>query len=76
MDLYSIPGSGAPPRAYCGGNLGSEHETCVRLTELPGVDEWALSDSKDGGAGRELRFTTAELDAFARGWAVERGLAP
>jgi hypothetical protein len=75
MDLYYIPTPATPPRAYCGGNLGGEHETCVRLAALPGTDGWVLSDSKDGGAGRELRFTTAELDAFARGWAAERGLS-
>ncbi|MCG6499175.1 DUF397 domain-containing protein [Kitasatospora sp. A2-31] len=76
-NLYELPEvtSGLFER-QCGGNLESESETCVAIAPLSGVaDGFAMRDSKKEGEGRELRFTTAELDAFAVGWVASRGLA-
>jgi hypothetical protein len=66
---------GGPFENYCGGNQGGEHETCVEVGALTGSGTaFALRDSKPGGNGRELRFTAAELDDFALGWARRRAL--
>ncbi|WP_043471050.1 DUF397 domain-containing protein [Kitasatospora sp. MBT66] len=76
-DLYTLPEvtSGLFVR-QCGGNLESESETCVSLAAIPGAaDGFAIRDSKEEGAGRELRFSAAELDAFACRWVADRGLA-
>lgn len=73
--LYSLPTDGAEFTRFCGGNLQSEHESCVDVAELPGTTEaFAIRDSKPEGAGRELRFTADEMDTFALGWAKKRGL--
>ncbi|MGW4224895.1 DUF397 domain-containing protein [Streptomyces bauhiniae] len=74
-DLYSLPTDGAAFKQFCGGNLGGENETCVKFAQLPGTESaYVLTDSKPEGAGREVRFTAAELDAFVIGYARERGL--
>jgi hypothetical protein len=73
-DLYQVPSSGAEFTRFCGGNLQSEHESCVEIAPLPGTPAFIVRDSKPGGSGRELRFTTQELDDFARGYAAQRGL--
>ncbi|MBT2899049.1 DUF397 domain-containing protein [Streptomyces sp. McG3] len=75
-NLYALP---IPPAdafaAYCGGNAGGSNETCVSLAAIPGAEaSFALRDSKPEGAGKELRFTEAELDDFATGWVRTRGL--
>lgn len=75
-NLYALP---APAPAtfdqYCGGNLGGSNETCVSFAAIPGAESsFAVRDSKPEGAGNELRFTEAELDAFAAGWVKRRGL--
>ncbi|MGC4948573.1 hypothetical protein ACLQ2N_20510 [Streptomyces sp. DT224] len=42
---------------------------------LPGAkSSFAIRDNKPEGAGKELRFTGSELDAFAAGWGKQRGL--
>ncbi|WP_369184743.1 DUF397 domain-containing protein [Streptomyces sp. Y1] len=74
-NLYALPIEGARFERQCGGNLGSENESCVDLARIPGVvDGFVLRDTKPEGGGRELRFDAAELDAFALGWASTRGL--
>ncbi|MEV7901912.1 DUF397 domain-containing protein [Streptomyces anulatus] len=75
-NLYALP---IPPAdafsAYCGGNAGGSNETCVSLAAIPGAEaSFAIRDSKPEGAGKELRFTEAELDDFATGWARTRAL--
>ena len=74
-DLYQMPSSGAEFTKFCGGNLQSDQESCVEIAQIPGTDGFIVRDTKPGGAGRELRFTTQELDTFARGYATQRGLA-
>lgn len=72
-DLYSLP-VGTPFR-FCGGNQQEENnESCVAVSPVDGAGAYALTDTKPGGAGRELRFTEDELDAFAMGYARQRGL--
>ena len=74
-DLYQMPSSGAEYTRFCGGNLQSENESCVELAPIPGSDSaFIVRDSKAEGSGRELRFTTHELDNFVRGYAAQRGL--
>ncbi|MEU8570466.1 DUF397 domain-containing protein [Streptomyces pathocidini] len=74
--IYSFPVAGATFGKFCGGNLGGEHESCVEFAEIPGAAAaYVLQDTKSEGQGRELRFTGAELDQFALGWARQRGLA-
>ncbi|RPK83182.1 MULTISPECIES: DUF397 domain-containing protein [Streptomyces] len=75
-NLYALP---IPPAdafaAYCGGNAGGPHETCVSLAAIPGTEaSFVIRDSKPEGTGKELRFTEAELDDFATGWVRTRGL--
>lgn len=75
-NLYSLP---APDDAsferYCGGNLGGSNETCVDFAAIPGAESsFVVRDSKPEGAGKELRFTEAELDTFASEWVKKRGL--
>ncbi|MDX3375187.1 DUF397 domain-containing protein [Streptomyces sp. ME02-6991-2A] len=56
----------------------------MKATRLaPGAAAWAgaeasfaIRDSKPEGAGKELRFTEAELDDFAAGWVRTRSLTP
>ncbi|MEU5241263.1 DUF397 domain-containing protein [Streptomyces lydicus] len=76
-DLYSLPAAQDNEfKSLCGGNLNGEHESCVDVAALPGVEgAFAVRDNKPEGAGIELRFTAGELDDFARGWAQKRGLA-
>ncbi|MGK4583909.1 DUF397 domain-containing protein [Kitasatospora sp. HPMI-4] len=75
-NLYELAIDGAVFARQCGGNLDSESETCVDLAAIPGTaDGYVLRDTKSEGAGRELRFEAAELDAFARSWVTSRGLA-
>ncbi|MFF6904316.1 DUF397 domain-containing protein [Streptomyces sp. NPDC012389] len=76
-NLYALPSPAADAFAtYCGGNAGGSNETCVSLAALPGAEaSFVIRDSKPEGAGKELRFTAAELDDFATGWAKTRGLA-
>ncbi|MFE7578098.1 MULTISPECIES: DUF397 domain-containing protein [unclassified Streptomyces] len=76
-NLYSLPvPEGSAFKQYCGGNLGGSNETCVSFAAIPGTESsFAIRDSKPEGAGQELRFTEAELDVFATGWARQRGLA-
>lgn len=74
-NIYSLPTEGATFQKFCGGNLQGEHESCVELGQIPGAGTaYALRDSKPEGAGKELRFTEAELDDFVRGYAARRGL--
>ncbi|MEU1624293.1 DUF397 domain-containing protein [Streptomyces sp. NPDC020096] len=74
-DLYSLSAEGAEFTKYCGGNLGGEHETCIRIAQIPGTaDGFLLQDSKPEGQGRELRVTGEELNAFIIGAAEHRGL--
>jgi hypothetical protein len=71
MNLYDLPTNGEP-RAFCGGNLQGEHESCLAVTPLADGAGYALTDTKTEGAGRELRMTPAELDRFAHGWIQSR----
>jgi hypothetical protein len=74
-DLYQMPSSGAKFTRFCGGNLQSEHESCVELAPIPGsASAFIVRDTKAEGSGRELRFTAQELDDFALGYAAQRGL--
>jgi hypothetical protein len=73
-DLYQMPSSSAEPTRFCGGNLQSEHEACVEIAPIPGASAFIVRDTKPEGSGRELRFTTRELDSFALGYAAQRGL--
>ncbi|MEV7425950.1 MULTISPECIES: DUF397 domain-containing protein [unclassified Streptomyces] len=74
--LYSLPTEEAAFESFCGGNLGGEHESCVEIAAVPGATfAYVLRDSKPEGAGRELRFTEAELNGFAAGWVKRQGLA-
>ncbi|WP_030271166.1 DUF397 domain-containing protein [Streptomyces sp. NRRL B-24484] len=75
QNLYELPLDGAVFELQCGGNLGSENESCVDLAAIPGAEEgFVLRDSKTEGAGREVRYEGAELDAFAVNWVRSRGL--
>jgi len=64
-DLYEIPLDGVKFRRACGGNQQEEEmESCVELAEIrEGI--YAVRDSKNPNAGT-LRFTRAELEAFAK----------
>jgi hypothetical protein len=73
-DLYQLPSSGAEPTRFCGGNLLSDQESCVEIAAIPGASAFIVRDTKAGGSGRELRFTTQELDNFALGYVAQRGL--
>lgn len=73
-NLYEVPVGETEVTKFCGGNLTSPHETCVTVSSIPGADGFVLRDSKPEGAGKELRFTGAELDAFVVGMAQQRGL--
>ncbi|GAA0336405.1 DUF397 domain-containing protein [Streptomyces blastmyceticus] len=74
-DLYSLPADGARFENFCGGNLGGEHESCVEVGAIPGAEAaFAIRDNKPEGAGLELRFSEAELNDFALGWARKQGL--
>ncbi|REK89895.1 DUF397 domain-containing protein [Streptomyces inhibens] len=74
-DLYNLPAEGTQFESFCGGNLGGEHESCVEVGVIPGAESaFAVRDNKPEGAGKELRFTQAELDDFALGWINKRGL--
>ncbi|MEV7893458.1 MULTISPECIES: DUF397 domain-containing protein [Streptomyces] len=75
-NLYALPIPAADAFAtYCGGNAGGSNETCVSLAAIPGAEaSFVIRDSKPEGAGKELRFTAAELDDFAAGWVRTRGL--
>ena len=74
--LYALPTpEDAAFEQYCGGNLGGSNETCVSFAAIPGSESsFVVRDSKAEGAGKELRFTAAELDDFASGWVERRGL--
>ncbi|MEU0687306.1 DUF397 domain-containing protein [Streptomyces uncialis] len=72
-DLYTLPVSGIETTNFCGGPCT---EGCVDFAAIPGADDsYVLRDSKPEGVGKELRFTTAELDDFALAWVKERGLS-
>ncbi|MFD5938085.1 DUF397 domain-containing protein [Streptomyces griseus] len=75
-NLYTLSAPAADAfTAYCGGNAGGSNETCVSLAAIPGAEaSFVIRDSKPEGAGKELRFTEAELDDFATGWVRTRGL--
>jgi hypothetical protein len=73
-DLYQMSASGAEFTRFCGGNLQSEHESCLELAPIPGTPAFIVRDTKTEGSGRELRFTAQELDNFALGYAAQRGL--
>ncbi|MGW2550077.1 DUF397 domain-containing protein [Streptomyces sp. NPDC001635] len=74
-NLYELAATTeAPARKWCGGNLGGDNETCVTTQPLTGVDAFVVGDSKPEGAGREVRMSGAELDAFAINWVRDRGL--
>ncbi|EFL13874.1 DUF397 domain-containing protein [Streptomyces sp. C] len=76
QDLYSLPIEGAEFTKHCGGNLQGDHEACVEYAAIPGSTEgFVLTDTKAGGAGQQLRFTTEELDNFVLGYAEKRGLS-
>ncbi|MCX5420773.1 DUF397 domain-containing protein [Streptomyces sp. NBC_00078] len=71
-NLYTLPVDSVETTNFCGGPCT---EGCVDFAEIPGaVDSFVVRDSKPEGAGKELRFTTAELDDFALGWVTKRGL--
>ncbi|MCX3058566.1 DUF397 domain-containing protein [Streptomyces sp. GXMU-J5] len=74
-NLYSLPVDETTFENFCGGNLQSEHESCVEIGAI-GETGYILRDSKPEGAGRELRFTEAEMDDFVVGYAKRRGLTP
>jgi hypothetical protein len=75
-DLYQIPANGAKFATFCGGNLQSDQESCVQVAQIPGSTPGViLRDSKPEGSGRELRFTTQEMDNFVKGYAAQRGLS-
>ncbi|MFD9428395.1 MULTISPECIES: DUF397 domain-containing protein [unclassified Streptomyces] len=76
-NLYRLPAADDSAFAnFCGGNLQSEHESCIDVAAIPGAAEaFAVRDSKPEGSGKELRFTAQEMDDFALGWAQQRGLA-
>jgi hypothetical protein len=46
----------------------------VEIAPIPGASAFIVRDTKPEGSGRELRFTTRELDSFALGYAAQRGL--
>ncbi|MGW2478656.1 DUF397 domain-containing protein [Streptomyces sp. NPDC001571] len=71
--IYSLPVTEGTFENFCGGNLQGEHEACVEISDL-GSGAFAVRGSKPEDSGRELRFTTAELDDFAQGWIAKRGL--
>ncbi|GAB2901336.1 DUF397 domain-containing protein [Streptomyces mayteni] len=74
-NLYELPLQEPEFVAFCGGNLGGEHETCLAVAEIPGAaDGYVLRDTKREGSRHEVRATVQELDAFALGWARRRGL--
>jgi hypothetical protein len=66
LDLYKLDLTGARFTRPCGGNQGDEEmENCVEIAQIPGADTaFAVRDSKNPSAGT-LRFTGAELRAFA-----------
>ncbi|MDT0319531.1 DUF397 domain-containing protein [Streptomyces millisiae] len=77
LNLYELPVHEVEFVAFCGGNLGGEHETCLAVAEIPGAaNGYVLRDTKPEGARHEVRATVHELDAFALGWARRRGLTP
>lgn len=76
-DLYSIETKPDPRswRRACGGNTGDSgtDESCVEIAPIPlHPDTYAVRDTKNRAAG-ELRFTKAELDAFAADWTKSGG---
>ncbi|MEU3841107.1 DUF397 domain-containing protein [Streptomyces sp. NPDC028635] len=71
-NLYTMPAEGLSTENFCGGPCT---EGCVEIAAIPGAESaFVIQDSKPEGAGRELRFTEAELDDFALGWVKKRGL--
>ncbi|GGL88517.1 hypothetical protein [Micromonospora yangpuensis] len=75
INLYELPVEAAQRTSLCGGNLTSDNESCVGITEIPGGEGFVLTDTKPEGADRPgLRFTADELDAFAVGWMSQRHL--
>jgi hypothetical protein len=72
-DIYSLPVNEGSFENFCGGNLQSEHESCVEISALSAT-AFVVRGTKPGDAGREIRFTATELDDFARGWALKRDL--
>ncbi|MEV5732977.1 DUF397 domain-containing protein [Streptomyces sp. NPDC052292] len=71
-NLYTLPADGVETTNFCGGPCT---EGCVDFAAIPGAaDSYVVRDSKPEGAGKELRFTAAELDDFALGWVKNRGL--
>ncbi len=71
-DLYALPAEGVTTTNFCGGPCT---EGCVEFAAIPGAaDSFVVRDSKPEGVGKELRFTAAELDDFARGWVRDRDL--
>ncbi|MFI2356926.1 DUF397 domain-containing protein [Streptomyces anulatus] len=73
-NLYTLSAPAADAFAtYCGGNAGGSNETCVSLAAIPGAEaSFVIRDNKSEGAGKELRFTEAELDDFATAWVRTR----
>lgn len=72
-DLYTVSTENVSTTNFCGGPCS---DGCVDVGAIPGTtDGYVVRDSKPQGSGKELRFTTAELDDFARGWLASRGLA-
>ncbi|MFG2639139.1 DUF397 domain-containing protein [Streptomyces sp. NPDC048362] len=71
-NLYALSADGVETTNFCGGPCT---EGCVDFAAIPGAaDSFVVRDSKPEGAGKELRFTAAELDDFALGWVKNRGL--
>ncbi|GAA1007674.1 hypothetical protein GCM10009564_18190 [Streptomyces thermogriseus] len=71
-NLYTLPVENIETTNFCGGPCT---EGCVDVAAIPGAaDAFVVRDSKPEGAGRELRFTAAELDDFALGWVKSRDL--
>lgn len=64
-NLYEKPIVG-PFKALCGGGTDNDGsmEDCVTIAPLEGGG-YALGDTKEEGAGRQLRMTREELLAFA-----------
>ncbi len=71
--IYSLPVDEGTFENFCGGNLQGEHESCVEISDL-GSGAFAVRGNKPEDAGRELRFSTQELDDFAEGWIAKRNL--
>jgi hypothetical protein len=75
-NLYDLPIDGAEFTVACGGNLDSDHESCIEFAEIPGAtDSYVLVDNKPEGKGQQLRMSASEIDNFVAEWTAKRGTA-